>query len=721
MSGGSEPYDEHRVGPSASHVRAQLGKILASETFARSERLSGFLRYIVEETLRGNGGTLKEQVIAHDLYGRSNHYDPSADPIVRVDARRLRDKLREYYAGADADSVLITLPKGAYVPFFERNAQTTPRVVAPKLQAIAQPQPQKRSWARIRWTVGIFALLLASGALWFLRGTRSAPTLRSRPLTSLPGSESSASLSPDGNFVVFSWSNNGPTDLYIKAVDSESMRRLTETSSPEFSPAWSPDGREIAFVRGGAGVFLISALGGAERKIADTGNRVGWSADSRSVFVGQTCPGTTDAFCIYQIELATLQKRQITKAGESNPGLGFAASPDGATLAVIRMGRPGICDVYLVPLAGGVPRRLTNQNRFMNGVAWTPDSRQLYYSMLDGSRIRLWRAPANGSGGDGEPVTALGESAVMPSVARAGSAGQFRVVYHTVLEDVSLRLVELKPSKPTEPVGVAVPFEDATEGRDCGGKFSPDAREILFGSVRTGEGRFWLAYREGSGLRPWTDIVTQEGWPGGWSPDGRRIVFDLFINGNSDIYVTDPGGARPTRLTSETSMDGVPAWSHDGRWIYFYSERSGTGQIWRLPADGGPANQVTFQGGFRPEASVDGKYIYYVADQPGARRPNALKRVPVDGGEESIVYPDVSPFHFSVTTKGIYLVTLDQGTEHLDRYNPDTGRTERLGVLPFRTARGFCGFMSVSQDGRFLLANHVDRYESNLSVIDGLR
>ena len=83
--------------------------------------------------------------------------------------------------------------------------------------------------------------------------------------------------------------------------------------------------------------------------------------------------------------------------------------------------------------------------------------------------------------------------------------------------------------------------------------------------------------------------------------------------------------------------------------------------------------------------------------------------------------PDVSPFHWSVTHKGLYLLTLEQGTEHLDRYDPETRRSERLGVLPFRTARGFCGFMSVSQDGRFLLANHIDRYESNLGVIDGLR
>ena len=77
-------------------VRAQLDKILASDTFSRSERLSNFLRYVVEETLRGTGVGLKEAVISRELYRRGDDFETATDPIVRVDARRLRDKLREY-------------------------------------------------------------------------------------------------------------------------------------------------------------------------------------------------------------------------------------------------------------------------------------------------------------------------------------------------------------------------------------------------------------------------------------------------------------------------------------------------------------------------------------------------------------------------------------------------------------------------------------------------
>ena len=104
---------------SDSLVRSQLENVLASELFSRSERLSAFLRFVVEETLNGHGETLKEPVLAHQLYGKEADFDGATNPVVRVDARRLRDKLREYYADRTGDPVLISLPKGSYVPAFE--------------------------------------------------------------------------------------------------------------------------------------------------------------------------------------------------------------------------------------------------------------------------------------------------------------------------------------------------------------------------------------------------------------------------------------------------------------------------------------------------------------------------------------------------------------------------------------------------------------------------
>ena len=100
-------------------VRAALGRILASPLFSGAERLSRFLRFAVEQVLDGHGDRLKEYVLGVEVFDRDERYDPRLDSIVRVEARRLRSKLAEYYASEGAaDPIVIELPKGSYVPRF---------------------------------------------------------------------------------------------------------------------------------------------------------------------------------------------------------------------------------------------------------------------------------------------------------------------------------------------------------------------------------------------------------------------------------------------------------------------------------------------------------------------------------------------------------------------------------------------------------------------------
>ena len=89
---------------------------MATHRFNRSARLTAFLRYIVEQALSGDAATLKEQVLAIELYSLNGDFDAALDPIVRVDARRLRDKLREYYTQWPNQPIIISLPKGTYAP-----------------------------------------------------------------------------------------------------------------------------------------------------------------------------------------------------------------------------------------------------------------------------------------------------------------------------------------------------------------------------------------------------------------------------------------------------------------------------------------------------------------------------------------------------------------------------------------------------------------------------
>src|SRR5262245_15138334 len=169
MSSPSEARKSPSGGLPARAVRNQLEKILASEIFSRSERLSAFLRFVVEQALAGKGETLKEQVLAAELYSKRPSSSTDDDPVVRVDARRLRDKLREFYAESDHEPVIISLPKGSYTPVFDRN----PAAIPPVAPLPIKPEPVQESAVRpmrVRWPwiIGAAAVAIIAGlvVLW---------------------------------------------------------------------------------------------------------------------------------------------------------------------------------------------------------------------------------------------------------------------------------------------------------------------------------------------------------------------------------------------------------------------------------------------------------------------------------------------------------------------------------------------------------------------------
>jgi TolB-like protein/Tfp pilus assembly protein PilF len=106
----------------------QLERLLASKAFRQSDRLKRFLSFIVEETIVGRGDRLKEFVVGVEVFGKPTSFDPRNDPIVRVQARRLRTQLARYYREeAVAGELLIDLPKGGYAPTFRLQKSEPPK------------------------------------------------------------------------------------------------------------------------------------------------------------------------------------------------------------------------------------------------------------------------------------------------------------------------------------------------------------------------------------------------------------------------------------------------------------------------------------------------------------------------------------------------------------------------------------------------------------------
>jgi serine/threonine-protein kinase len=139
-------------------LRDELERVLSSACFARSERMSKLLRFLVERQLAGREGELKESTIGVEVFGRSPDYDPKVDSTVRSDAVRLRARLSKYYTTEGSqDPIVIDLPKGGYIPTF-RQPEVVPDVQQPR---------QRRRWLVVG-LAGLAACVTAVGGWWVL-------------------------------------------------------------------------------------------------------------------------------------------------------------------------------------------------------------------------------------------------------------------------------------------------------------------------------------------------------------------------------------------------------------------------------------------------------------------------------------------------------------------------------------------------------------------------
>jgi Tol biopolymer transport system component/DNA-binding winged helix-turn-helix (wHTH) protein len=598
--------------------------------------------------------------------------------------------------------------------------------------------PQRTS--RWVWPVVFLAAgVIVGAAIWLMVDRqRAKPTMapaRIVPFTSFAGSESQPAFSPDGKQIAFVWGgeNDDNNDIYVKLIGTEKPLRLTTNPAADTGPAWSPDGRYIAFLRRSAegnGFYLMPALGGAERKLAKAGGRVNtedehariawrpsgeWGGEWLAVADSEA---PAEPVGIFLLSVETGEKRRLTSPpahffGDWNP----AFSPDGKTLAFTRAVNGISLDVYIVPVSGGEPRRLTFDDAHLKGLAWTPDGREIVFSSSRGGSVHtatLWKVPA--AGGTPERLTGVGQNVFTLAIDRQGN----RLAYEQRIHDTNIYRVDISDS-----TGQGAPHTKLTFStfEDDSPDYSPDGKKIAFVSVRTGSLEIWKCDGDGANPIQLTNVGGQHTGTPRWSPDGQWIVFDSGVEANQEIFVISPDGGKPRRLTFDPALDMIPSWSRDGRWIYFTSNRSGDFQIWKAPAEGGQAVQVTRHGGLEAFESADGKFIYY---SKGNGLPD-IWRVPAQGGEESFVLELKKTGHrraWAVVEQGIYFAVAETPPlSVVEFFSFVTGRVERRVAKLERSISIKSGppGLTSSFDGRWLLYTRIDQSGSDIMLMENFR
>jgi serine/threonine protein kinase/WD40 repeat protein len=481
----------------------------------------------------------------------------------------------------------------------------------------AQPKRFRLRVSRRSGVTAFVGLVLAAASYfagqWIVPAPDLAPMHSVLPLTDFPGIEESPSISPDRRSVAFTASVDGRRQIFVRLLARGSPVQITKDAMDHQLPRWSLDGNFLVYFSPASpgeaqgAIWTVPALGGSPRRVMTS---IGGADISRN--------GRLACFRLededVQLVTSSLDGTDVQVVARSVPEYHRYPrwSPDGKWIAFQR-GDGLRYDIFVLSPLTGETRQLTHDRNIISGLTWLPDSTGIIYGSSRGSTIpylptlSLWEVRF-----DGRVPRQITPAEVWYEQPDVHATGLMSAARHRMHFDISRFPFG---NDPAENVRQAVPVTRQT-GQVLTPTAAPDGNEIAFLSDSGGHSNLWVKSIQSGDVRQITfedDPTVTIGVPV-WSPDGRSIAF-VSSRGNTGfdfgVWLVNPDGTNERNVAQR----GVgPAWSSDGRWLYYAATSAGA--LNKVSSSGGPPLKVRSEPTTRNVIGLHGGTLYYMVERP---------------------------------------------------------------------------------------------------------
>ncbi len=650
-----------------------------------------------------------------------------------------KDPRRRFQSALDLQNALEDLRQQVELGEATSGSSRAPTVV----ESVSAPQTGGRAG---RWVAALVALTVLGIAGLMVRdrldraapGEQAAggnttvdqtgqPTRRLSQLTFGSELEEWPAWSPDGGMIVYTAERDGLMRLYLRVLEEDTVRPISEESFDQIQPAWTPDGRSLLYVQAATAgarlarsdvrgwfvsagdVHLLDLQAGTHEKLIEEAFNPVMSRDGDRIAVDAEWAGPRR---IWATDGRGRNPRQLTTdTSEAVTHTAPSWSPDGARVAYRRI-QQTLSDIYVTDSSTDSTFAVTDDEYLDLDPVWSPDGRFIYFSSYRGGGLNIWRIP----------VTAEGRPDGAAEQMTTGPGDDLQLALDPTGRSLAFSVLRLNSDLWTLPVDpeIGTPRRGAesivaTTREESRGTWSNDGRFLAFNSDRGGSMNLWLL-----------DLTTGESrqltrGPGGdyqphFSPDDRSLVFFSARSGNNDVWLLDLESEELSRLTDHPGLDINPFFSPDGESIAYMSDADGRLEVWLTNPEGDDRRRLSTEG-------ASGHFIVWsdqgrsVVFRSGTGPQAKILRVDVASGESSRLRDISSGAHMSFSPDRTLILDV-AGHKDLLVYPLDGG--ERSKIFAFDEPGVHVDYPVWSPDGTQIVFDRAVPQGSDIWLLEGL-